>query len=248
MPRATEIPALFSFCKIMSYIIPPPALTIVPVKGSGDTFPVRRVFCVGRNYAAHAIEMGFDPNREPPFFFCKPTDAVMPVHEGETLELPYPSETQNFHYETELVAAIGKGGSYIALENALEHVLGYAVGLDMTRRDLQKIMRETSRPWEIAKALDRGAPIGPITKAAQCHDIHHAAIQLQVNGVIKQASHINKMTWNVAEIITHLSRFFRLEAGDLIYTGTPEGVGPVVVGDTMLGSIEGLGTLSVKVI
>jgi len=172
----------------------------------------------------------------------------VPVPEGQTLELPYPSETQNFHYEIELVAAIGKGGSKIALEHALEHVWGYAVGLDMTRRDLQQQMREAGRPWEIGKALDQGAPIGPITQAAQCGDIHQAAIQLQVNGTTKQTSHIHQMTWSVAEIITDLSRFFRLEAGDLIYTGTPEGVGPVVAGDTMLGTIDGLGTLSVKVV
>jgi len=232
----------------MSYIIPPPAPTAVPVKGSHALFPVRRVYCVGRNYAAHAIEMGSDPEREPPFFFCKPADAVVPVLEGQTLDLPYPAETRNFHYEVELVAAIGHGGSCIATENALEHVWGYAVGLDMTRRDLQQTMREAGRPWEIGKALDKGAPIGPLTAAVECGDIHQAAIQLQLNGVTKQASHIHQMTWNVAEIIAYLSRFFCLEAGDLIYTGTPEGVGPVVVGDRMLGSIEGLGALSVNVV
>jgi len=232
----------------MSYVVTPPAVTAVPVKGSNDAFPVRRVYCVGRNYAAHAREMGFDPDREPPFFFCKPADAVVPVAEGQTLELAYPTETQNFHYEIELVAAIAKSGANIALEDALSHVWGYAVGLDMTRRDLQMKMREAGRPWEIGKAFDHGAPIGPITPAAQCGDIHNAAIRLDVNGQTKQSSHINQLIWSVAETISYLSRFFRLQAGDLIYTGTPEGVGPVVAGDVMLGSVDGVGTLSVKVV
>ena len=232
----------------MSYVVTPPEVVAVPVKGSSDSFPVRRVYCVGRNYAAHAREMGFDPDREPPFFFCKPADAVVYVAEGETLELPYPSETSNYHYEIELVVAIGKGGSNIALEDAMSHVWGYGVGLDMTRRDLQMKMREAGRPWEIGKAFDQGAPIGPLYPAAQVPPLDKAGIKLEVNGQTKQNSSIDKLIWSVAETISYLSRFFRLEPGDLIYTGTPEGVGAVVAGDHMVGSVEGLGTLSVKVV
>lgn len=232
----------------MSYVVNPPAVVAVPVKGSSDTFPVRRVYCVGRNYAAHAREMGFDPDREPPFFFCKPADAVIPVAEGETLNIAYPAETQNFHYEIELVAAVGKGGSNIPLESALEHVWGYAVGLDMTRRDLQMKMREAGRPWEIGKAFDESAPIGPLYPVAQSGHLEKANIHLDVNGQTKQDSSIDKLIWSVAETISYLSKFFRLEPGDLIYTGTPEGVGAVVAGDLMEGSVEGLGKLSVQVV
>ena len=222
----------------------PAAPVAVPVAGSADRYPVRRVYCVGRNYAAHAREMGFDPDREPPFFFCKPADAVVPVAEGETLSLPYPPETANLHYEIELVAAIGKGGANIAVENALDHVWGYAVGLDMTRRDLQMKMREAGRPWELG-AFDQSAPIGPLRPAAALPDIARAGIWLQVNGRDKQRSDIGKLIWSVAETVAYLSKYFRLEAGDLIYTGTPEGVGPVVRGDLMTGGVDGLGTLSV---
>ncbi|CAB3904873.1 fumarylacetoacetate hydrolase family protein [Achromobacter sp. CF-sbj1-Ac2-l] len=231
----------------MSFVFDPAAPVAVPVAGSQDSFPVRRVYCVGRNYAAHAREMGFDPDREPPFFFCKPADAVVPVAEGSTLSLPYPPETANLHYEIELVAAIGKGGANIAVDQALQHVWGYAVGLDMTRRDLQMKMREAGRPWELGKAFDQSAPIGPLMPAAQARDIHRAGIWLQVNGADKQRSDIGKLIWSVAETIAYLSRYFRLEAGDLIYTGTPEGVGPVVRGDTMVGGVDGLGTLSVRI-
>jgi len=232
----------------MSHVVNPPEVVAIPVQGSSDTFPVRRVYCVGRNYAAHAREMGFDPDREPPFFFCKPADAVVPVAEGETLELAYPSETSNYHYEIELVAAIGKGGSNIAQEDALSHVWGYGVGLDMTRRDLQMKMREAGRPWEIGKAFDQSAPIGPLYRADQVGPLDKAGIKLEVNGQVKQNSSIDKLIWSVAETVSYLSRFFRLEPGDLIYTGTPEGVGAVVAGDHMVGSVEGLGTLSVKVV
>jgi len=231
----------------MSYVITPQAPVGIPVAGSNDLFPARRVYCVGRNYAAHAREMGFDPDREPPFFFCKPADAIVPVAEGNTLELPYPSETANYHYEIELVAAIGKGGSNISVEQALEHVWGYAVGLDMTRRDLQMKMREAGRPWELGKAFDASGPIAPIYPASQVGDIHHANIWLKVNDETKQQSSIDKLIWSVAETIAYLSRYFRLEAGDLIYTGTPEGVGPVVAGDLMQGGVDGLGTIQVKV-
>ncbi|MGO4152391.1 fumarylacetoacetate hydrolase family protein [Cupriavidus sp. YAF13] len=231
----------------MSFVITPPAAVALPVVGTSDQFPVRRVYCVGRNYAAHAREMGFDPDREPPFFFCKPADAVIPVAYGETLTLPYPAQTSNYHYESELVAAIGKGGSDIPLEQALEHVWGYAVGLDMTRRDLQMKMREMGRPWEIGKAFDASAPIGPIHPASDVGHFEQAAIWLTVNGADKQRSDVTHLIWSVAETVADLSRYFRLEPGDLIYTGTPEGVGAVKPGDLMVAGVERLGELSVRV-
>jgi|TARA_R100001143_G_scaffold54720_1_gene50629 fumarylpyruvate hydrolase len=232
----------------MSYVVKAPEVVGVPVVGTTEQFPVRRVYCVGRNYAAHAREMGFDPDREPPFFFCKPTDSVKPVAYGDTLEVPYPSETENYHYEIELVAAIGKAGSNISEADALSHVWGYAVGLDMTRRDLQMKMREMGRPWEIGKAFDDSAPIGSMHPAGTVNNLEQAEIALKVNGEFKQKSTIDKLIWNVAETVSYLSRYFRLEEGDLIYTGTPEGVGPVVKGDLMEGSVEGLGTIAVKVV
>ncbi len=230
----------------MSFVFAPAAPVAVPIAGSQDSFPVRRVYCVGRNYAAHAREMGFDPDREPPFFFCKPADAVVPVAEGSTLSLPYPPETSNLHYEIELVAAIGKGGANISVDEALQHVWGYAVGLDMTRRDLQMKMREAGRPWELGKAFDQSAPIGPLHPAQSVKGIEQAGIWLRVNGADRQRSDIGKLIWSIAETIAYLSKYFRLEAGDLIYTGTPEGVGPVVRGDKMVGGVDGLGTLSVQ--
>lgn len=230
----------------MSFVFAPAAPIAVPIAGSQDSFPVRRVYCVGRNYAAHAREMGFDPDREPPFFFCKPADAVVPVAQGSTLSLPYPPETSNLHYEIELVAAIGKGGANISVDEALQHVWGYAVGLDMTRRDLQMKMREAGRPWELGKAFDQSAPIGPLHPAQSVKGIEQAGIWLQVNGADHQRSDIGKLIWSIAETIAYLSKYFRLEAGDLIYTGTPEGVGPVVRGDKMVGGVDGLGTLSVQ--
>jgi len=232
----------------MSFVFAPASPVAVPIAGSQDSFPVRRVYCVGRNYAAHAREMGFDPDREPPFFFCKPADAVVPVAEGSTLSLPYPPETANLHYEIELVAAIGKGGANISVDEALQHVYGYAVGLYMTRRDLQMKMREAGRPWELGKAFDQSAPIGPLHPAQSVKDIEKAGIWLQVNGADKQRSDIGKLIWSIAETIAYLSKYFRLEAGDLIYTGTPEGVGPVVRGDRMVGGVDGLGTLSVQMV
>ncbi|WP_439448245.1 fumarylacetoacetate hydrolase family protein [Stenotrophomonas sp. ATs4] len=231
----------------MSYLFPPAPVVGVPIVGSADRFPVRRVYCVGRNYAAHAREMGFDPDREPPFFFCKPADAVIPVQDGEELLLPYPTETRNYHYEIELVAAIGTGGSDIPVEQALSHVFGYATGLDMTRRDLQMQMREMGRPWEIGKAFDQSAPIGPLLPAAQSGAIARAELWLQVNGEDRQRSTTAALIWSVAETIAYLSRFFELQPGDLIYTGTPEGVGAVVPGDLMVGGVAGLGELRVRV-
>ncbi|MFM0500088.1 fumarylacetoacetate hydrolase family protein [Paraburkholderia caffeinilytica] len=224
-----------------------PAVT-VPVAGSDDAFPVRRIYCVGRNYAAHAREMGFDPDREPPFFFCKPTDAIVYVAPGTTGEFPYPSETDNCHYEMELVAAIGKGGKNIAVGDALGHVFGYALGLDMTRRDLQMEMRKMGRPWDIGKAFDHSAPIGPLHRAEQTGHLKDGSIWLNVNGTSKQRADVSQLIWSVAETIAYLSRFFELTPGDLIYTGTPEGVGAVVKGDTMHGGIDGLGEFQVKVV
>jgi fumarylpyruvate hydrolase len=231
----------------MKFIFPPEPLVAVPVVGSDDRYAVRRVYCVGRNYAEHAREMGFDPDREPPFFFCKPADAVVPVAYGEMLELSYPAQTQNYHYEAELVAVIGKSGSNIPLETALDHVWGYAVGLDMTRRDLQMKMREMGRPWEIGKAFDRSAPIGPIHRASDVGHLEEAGLWLSVNGETKQKSDVSHLIWSVAETVVYLSKFFRLEPGDMIYTGTPEGVGAVKSGDVMRVGVERLGELAIRV-
>jgi fumarylpyruvate hydrolase len=232
----------------MTFVFPPAAPVAVPVAGSDGSFAVRRVYCVGRNYAAHAREMGFDPDREPPFFFCKPADAVVPVAYGETLDLEYPSQTSNYHYEAELVAVIGKGGSDIALENASDHVWGYAVGLDMTRRDLQMKMREMGRPWELGKAFDRSAPMGPIHPVEKVGHFESASLWLTVNGETKQKSDVSHLIWSVEETVAYLSQFFRLEPGDVIFTGTPEGVGAVKAGDTMRVGVEKLGELTVRVI
>ncbi|WP_168795927.1 fumarylacetoacetate hydrolase family protein [Paraburkholderia aromaticivorans] len=232
----------------MKFVFPPEATVAIPVVGSDARFAVRRVYCVGRNYAAHAREMGFDPDREPPFFFCKPTDSVVPVGYGEALELGYPSQTTNYHYEAELVAVIGKGGSDIPLEGALEHVWGYAVGLDMTRRDLQMKMREMGRPWEIGKAFDRSAPIGPIHKASDVGHFESGDLWLTVNGETKQQSNVSHLIWSVAETVADLSKFFQLEPGDLIYTGTPEGVGAVKKGDAVKVGVERLGELQVNIV
>ena len=232
----------------MSLVVPAPEPVLLPIHGSADRFPVRRVYCVGRNYAAHAREMGFDPDRDPPFYFAKPADAILPVAPGQVLELPYPTLTQNYHYEAELVAAIGKGGVNITQDQALSHVWGYAVGLDMTRRDLQIAMREKGRPWEIGKAFDASAPIGPLYPAAAVEGVHQARIWLTVNGAPKQDSSIGHLIWSVAETIADLSRYFRLEPGDLIYTGTPEGVGAVVPGDLMAVGIDGLGAIQARVV
>lgn len=232
----------------MNFVITPPSTVAVPIVGTSKLFPVRRVYCVGRNYAAHAREMGFDPDREPPFFFCKPTDSIIPVNQGHILELAYPKETGNFQYEAELVAVIGESGSNISEENALSHVYGYAVGLDMTRRDLQMKMREMGRPWEIGKAFDNSAPIGPIYPVSDIGHFNDAAIKLLVNGQVKQSSNVSHLIWSVAETVSYLSRYFQLEPGDVIYTGTPEGVGPVVAGDLMVTSIDSLGELKVRVV
>jgi fumarylpyruvate hydrolase len=219
----------------------------VPVVGRAERFPVGRIYCVGRNYEDHAKEMGFT-GREPPFFFIKPANTAVVVNAGETGSVPYPSFTKNFHHEIELVAAIGTGGKNIKAADAMKHIFGYAVGLDMTRRDLQGEMKKQGRPWCIGKAFDHASPIGPITPAAQAGDIVNAEIWLQVNGIERQRSHINKLIWNMAETIEHLSAAWELQPGDLIYTGTPAGVAAVVSGDTMVGMVAGLTELRVKVL
>ena len=230
----------------MSFVITPPATVSVPVVGTMARFPVNRVFCVGRNYEEHAKEMGFT-GREPPFFFIKPTDSVVVVDAGQTGSIPYPSLTKNLHHEIELVAAIGTGGKNIKAADARKHIYGYAVGLDMTRRDLQGEMKKQGRPWEIGKSYDYSAPIGPITPAAQAGDVENAELFIQVDGKDRQRSHVSKLIWNLGEIIEHLSAAWELKAGDLIYTGTPEGVAAVVSGQTMVCGVAGLEGLTVRV-
>jgi len=230
----------------MSYVIPAVPVVSVPVVGRSERFPVRRIYCVGRNYVEHAQEMGFT-GREPPFFFFKPADAALVVPEGETGTMQYPSLTKEFHHEIELVAAIGTGGRNIKAADAMKHIYGYAVGLDMTRRDLQGEQKKLGRPWEIGKAFEQSAPIGPIVPAAQAGDIEKAEIWLQVNGKDRQRSTVSKLIWNMAEIIEHLSAAWELAPGDLIYTGTPAGVAAVVQGDTLVGGVAGLPELRVRV-
>jgi fumarylpyruvate hydrolase len=221
---------------------------VVPIAESNLVFPVHRIYCIGRNYAAHAREMGSDPTREPPFFFQKPNDAIQYVAVGQTTDHPYPSLTKNYHYEVELVAALKSGGRDIPASKALEHVFGYALGLDMTRRDLQRFMGDQKKPWEIGKSFDLSAPMGPIHKVEKTGHFTKGKISLAVNGVVKQNADLAYMMWSVAEQIAKLSEAFELKAGDLIFSGTPENVGPVVRGDVMLCKIDGLPDLSVRVV
>jgi fumarylpyruvate hydrolase len=230
----------------MSYVFAPAPAVSVPVLGRPERFPVHRIYCVGRNYEEHAKEMGFT-GREPPFFFLKPADALVVVDQGQTGTMPYPPLTKNLHHEIELVVAIGKGGKNILAADAGKHIFGYAVGLDMTRRDLQGEMKKQGRPWCIGKAFDHSAPIGPITPAEQAGDVTQAEIALKVNGQDRQRSTVAKLIWNIGETIEHLSAAWELQPGDLIFTGTPEGVNAVVQGDTLEGTVGGLGTLSVKI-
>ena len=230
----------------MNYVFTPPAAVSIPVHGTDQRFPVRRIYCVGRNYVEHAKEMGFT-GREPPFFFMKPADAIVYVPDGETGAMRYPLGTKSLHHEIELVVAIGKGGEKIAAANAKNHVYGYAIGLDMTRRDLQTEAKKAGRPWEIGKGFDQSAPIGPIHPLAKTGWFDKGEIKLEVNGKVTQQSTIDKLIWNVAETIEHLSSYWALGPGDLIFSGTPEGVAAVVQGDLMVGSVAGLGQLKIRV-
>jgi fumarylpyruvate hydrolase len=224
-------------------VIDPPAVVRAPIAGSRATFPVRRVYCIGRNYAAHAVEMGHDPDREPPFFFQKNPDNL-----DFTGEFPYPPQSDDVHHEVELVVALGKGGADIPVEQALGHVWGYAVGLDMTRRDLQGVAKRMGRPWEIGKAFERSAPMGALQPVAAVGHPSAGWILLEVNGEVRQEGDLSQMIWKVPEIISYLSSYFALAAGDLVMTGTPSGVGPVVRGDVMAARVEGVGDLEVRVV
>ena len=231
----------------MNYVFPPEPQVSVPVVGSDAQFPVRRLYCVGRNYAAHAREMGAD-ERDPPFFFCKPDNAIVFCAPGNTVEVPYPGQTSDYQHEIELVVAIGKGGSNITAANANAHVFGYAVGLDMTRRDLQSQMKKQGRPWEVGKAFDHSAPIGPIHPASKIGHPAKGALWVQVDGADRQRSDLSLLMWSVPETIANLSTLFELQPGDLIYSGTPEGVAAVARGQTMKGGVDGLGEIVVKVV
>lgn len=226
-----------------AFVLPPPPPASVAVHNSSARFPVRRIICVGRNYAAHAREMGRDPDREPPFFFMKPADTV--VDDGATV--PYPPQTNNFHYEIELIVAIGQGGTDIPVARALDHVWGYGVGIDLTRRDLQLQAREQGRPWDWGKGFDRSAPIAPLRPVSEVGHPKAGRIWLAVGGAIKQDSDISKLIWPVPDIISICSQAMALKPGDIIMTGTPEGVGPVQRGEVMTGGIEGLGEIRIAV-
>ena len=222
--------------------------TYIPIVGSDEHFPVRRIYCIGRNYPAHAIERGSDPTREPPFFFQKPTDAIQHVAAGTVGSHPYPSLTKNYHYEAELVAMVGKGGRNIPASQALEHVYGYTTGLDMTRRDLQNEMAAMKKPWEIGKSFDHAAVVGGVHRVAQTGHFTKGAIWLKVNGNLKQNADLSQMIWSVAEQVSRLSEANELFAGDIIYSGTPANVGPVVPGDVIEMHIDGLPNMSVRIV
>lgn len=224
-------------------VITPPAPVLAPIAGSTARFPVRRVYCIGRNYAAHAIEMGHDPDREPPFFFQKNPDNL-----DFSGEFPYPPMTSDVHHEIEMVVALGQGGKNIPVEEALDHVWGYAVGLDMTRRDLQGQAKKTGRPWEIGKAFEHSAPMGPICPASKIGHPLNGRVSLSVNGTLRQEGDLDQLIWKVPEMISYLSDYFTMAAGDLIMTGTPSGVGPVKRGDVMEAAVEGVGELRVNVV
>ena len=227
----------------MSFVIPAPPPASVEVTGTGDRFPVRRIYCIGRNYLAHRKEMGHD-DRKPPFYFQKPADALL--ESGG--DFPYPTLSENVHFEIELVVAIGKGGTDIAIENALDHVYGYGLGIDMTRRDLQSQAKQDGKPWESAKSFDYSAPISPIRPVSEIGHPDSGRIWLAVNGEIRQDSDLNLQIWNVQEGISHLSRIYEVVPGDLIYTGTPDGVGPINPGDLITAGIDGIGELEIKVV
>ncbi|QCI97813.1 fumarylacetoacetate hydrolase family protein [Agrobacterium larrymoorei] len=225
-------------------VIPVPQPVLLPVEGMNETFPVRRVYCVGRNYADHAIEMGHDPSREPPFFFQKNPDNLL----ASGKDFPYPPLSSNVHFEVECVVALKSGGSNIPVESALEHVWGYGVGIDMTRRDMQDALKKMGRSWESAKAFEASAPVSALVPASKIGHPAKGSVWLEVNGERKQSGDLDQMIWKTAEIIAELSKLFTLAAGDVIMTGTPAGVGPVVPGDTMVCGVDGVGTLTVKVV
>jgi fumarylpyruvate hydrolase len=234
MPPAGDLSA--------SYAIAAPVVTTLTVDGTDAAYPVARVFCVGRNYAAHAIEMGHDPDREPPFFFTKPADAVVPTGS----RLPFPTQTEELHHEVELVVALGEGGQDIKVDEALDHVFGYAVGLDMTRRDMQSVAKQMGRPWDMAKGFDDSAPTSPVRPAAEIGHPESGAIWLRINGELRQQGDLAQQIWKVPETISYLSTLVALRPGDLIMTGTPDGVGRVERGDVLEGHIDGVGDLSVS--
>ncbi len=225
------------------FVIETPAVVALPVAGSAARFPVRRVYCIGRNYAAHAVEMGGDPDREPPFFFQKNPDNL-----DLSGEFPYPPHSSDVHHEVEMAVALKSGGTNIQLERALDHVFGYGVSIDMTRRDRQGEAKKAGRPWEIGKAFEHSAPVGPIHPVAEIGHPDHGRIELKVNGETRQEGDLNQMIWKVPEMVSHLSEYFELAPGDIILSGTPAGVGPVVKGDRIEASIEGLGSISVAVV
>lgn len=227
----------------MAYVVQAPAIPTIPVKGTTDVFPIHRIYCVGRNYAAHAIEMGHDPDREPPFFFQKNPDTIVP--NGGIF--PYPSKSQSVHFEIEMVVALQSGGKDIPVEQALDHVFGYAVGIDMTRRDLQEEAKKMGRPWEVGKAFESASPCSEIIPASQIGHPDHGAVWLKVNGAMRQQGDLNQLIWKVPEIIAYLSGLFTLQAGDLIYSGTPSGVGPTVRGDVLHGGVDEVGELTITV-
>jgi fumarylpyruvate hydrolase len=227
----------------VGYVISPPPVPSLAVEGTGDTFPVRRIYCIGRNYAEHAIEMGHDPNKEPPFFFQKNPDNLLPADQA----FPYPPKSDDVHFELELVVALKGGGTNVPVDQAMDLVYGYAVGLDMTRRDLQGEAKKLGRPWEIGKAFEHSAPCGPLVPAEKVGPLTQGAVTLEVNGEPRQKGDINQMIWKIPEMISYLSDYFTLAPGDLIMSGTPAGVGAVKRGDVMRGRVEGVGEITVRV-
>jgi fumarylpyruvate hydrolase len=225
------------------YVVQPAPIATLPVQGSDKLFPIHRIYCVGRNYAEHAIEMGHDPSKEPPFFFQKNPDNL--VTDGK---FPYPSQTSDVHHEIEMVVALSKGGADIPVESALDHVFGYGVGLDMTRRDLQGEAKKLGRPWEVGKAFEASAPCGPLVPASEIGHPNSGAVTLKVNGEVRQQGDLNQLIWKVPEMISYLSGLFTLQPGDIIMTGTPAGVGAVVRGDVLEGFVEGVGKIEVVVV
>ena len=229
------------------YVFAPAPQPFLTIFGSEQLFPLRRVFCVGRNYAAHAREMGADPSREPPFFFCKPTDGVVPALRTGATVIAYPPQTNDLHHEVEMVVAIGKAGAAIEPTQALNHVWGYGLGLDLTRRDIQAGLKAKDHPWEMGKAFDQCAPVSALTPVSTAGHPARGVLRLEVNGIVRQEGDLADMIWSVAETIAHLSRYVALAPGDLIFTGTPEGVGPIVRGDELRGSLAGLAPLHVRI-